>query len=162
MNHRDRAVSKHYSHFIFSWKDSVKGTQLQNWKADKLPNVSIECNMCNKTDRLVIGMGSCMRVSKFLLFSICSTTPPEESQCNKALEHRKFHTNTRENFFTVRVTEHWNRLPTCVTCCREPALAGGGTRWSLEVPSNSYSSMTPWKHRLFFQSSPQLIYFLPD
>ena len=29
------------------------------------------------------------------------------------LEHRKFHTNTRRNFFTVRVTEHWNWL------CRE-------------------------------------------
>ena len=27
------------------------------------------------------------------------------------LEHRKFRTNTRKNFFTVRVTEHWNRLP---------------------------------------------------
>ena len=27
------------------------------------------------------------------------------------LDHRKFCTNTRKNFFTVRVTEHWNRLP---------------------------------------------------
>lgn len=27
------------------------------------------------------------------------------------LEHRKFRTNMRKNFFTVRVTEHWNRLP---------------------------------------------------
>ena len=27
------------------------------------------------------------------------------------LEHRKFHLNVRKNFFTVRVTEHWNRLP---------------------------------------------------
>ena len=27
------------------------------------------------------------------------------------LGHRKFCTNTRKNFFTVRVTEHWNRLP---------------------------------------------------
>ena len=27
------------------------------------------------------------------------------------LEHRKFHTNMQMNFFTVRVTEHWNRLP---------------------------------------------------
>uniref|UniRef100_A0A8C3LST9 threonine--tRNA ligase n=1 Tax=Chrysolophus pictus TaxID=9089 RepID=A0A8C3LST9_CHRPC len=27
------------------------------------------------------------------------------------LEHRKFRTNVRKNFFTVRVTEHWNRLP---------------------------------------------------
>ena len=29
------------------------------------------------------------------------------------LEHRKFCTNMQKNFFTVRVTEHWNRL------CRE-------------------------------------------
>jgi len=27
------------------------------------------------------------------------------------MEHRKFCTNMRKNFFTVRVTEHWNRLP---------------------------------------------------
>ncbi|KFV80422.1 hypothetical protein N308_07687, partial [Struthio camelus australis] len=27
------------------------------------------------------------------------------------LNHRKFHLNLRKNFFTVRVTEHWNRLP---------------------------------------------------
>ena len=27
------------------------------------------------------------------------------------LQHRKFLTNVRKNLFTVRVTEHWNRLP---------------------------------------------------
>ena len=27
------------------------------------------------------------------------------------MDHRKFRTNMRRNFFTVRVTEHWNRLP---------------------------------------------------
>jgi len=27
------------------------------------------------------------------------------------MEHRSFHTNTRKNVFTVRVTECWNRLP---------------------------------------------------
>ena len=27
------------------------------------------------------------------------------------IEHRKFRTNMRTNFFMVRVTEHWNRLP---------------------------------------------------
>ncbi|KFV82499.1 hypothetical protein N308_08188, partial [Struthio camelus australis] len=27
------------------------------------------------------------------------------------LNHRKFHLNVRKNFLTVRVTEHWNRLP---------------------------------------------------
>ncbi|KFV76712.1 hypothetical protein N308_04516, partial [Struthio camelus australis] len=27
------------------------------------------------------------------------------------LNHRQFRLNMRENFFPVRVTEHWNRLP---------------------------------------------------
>ena len=27
------------------------------------------------------------------------------------LKHRKFHLNTMKQFFTVRVVEHWNRLP---------------------------------------------------
>ncbi|KGL80143.1 hypothetical protein N309_01853, partial [Tinamus guttatus] len=27
------------------------------------------------------------------------------------LKHRKLHLHVRKNFFTVRVTEHWNRLP---------------------------------------------------
>ena len=27
------------------------------------------------------------------------------------LEHTKSHTNMRRNFYTVRVAEHWNRLP---------------------------------------------------
>lgn len=66
-------------------------------------------------------------------------------------ECRKIHTNTKKNIFTVRVTEHGGRLsrevveslsgellritrtPSCVTCCREPVLAGGWT-WCLEVP----------------------------
>ncbi|KFV73764.1 hypothetical protein N308_12987, partial [Struthio camelus australis] len=27
------------------------------------------------------------------------------------LKHGKFHLNLRKNFFAVRVTEHWHRLP---------------------------------------------------
>ena len=27
------------------------------------------------------------------------------------LEHRKFHNYRRKNFFTVKLIEHWNRLP---------------------------------------------------
>ncbi|KFQ27883.1 hypothetical protein N332_05355, partial [Mesitornis unicolor] len=27
------------------------------------------------------------------------------------LEHRRFHLNLRRNFFSVRETEQWNRLP---------------------------------------------------
>jgi len=52
------------------------------------------------------------------------------------LKHRKFHLNMRKNFFTLRVTEPWNRLPrgvvksllwryskpswtrSCAACCR--------------------------------------------
>ena len=33
------------------------------------------------------------------------------------LEHRKFHSNMRRNFFTVRVMEHWKRLPREVVEC---------------------------------------------
>ncbi|KFV87303.1 hypothetical protein N308_01879, partial [Struthio camelus australis] len=29
----------------------------------------------------------------------------------RKLNHRKFHLNLRKNFFTVRVTGHWHRLP---------------------------------------------------
>jgi len=55
------------------------------------------------------------------------------------LKHKKFHQNTWKNFFTLRVTEPWNRLPRVVvdspspkifkTCLNEvlcnPASAGG-------------------------------------
>jgi len=62
------------------------------------------------------------------------------------LEHREFCLNMRKNFFTVRVTEHWHRLPkgaaksplwryskptwilSCPIYCRESALAGSWTQ----------------------------------
>ena len=39
-------------------------------------------------------------------------TSLQNTECNgQKLKHRKFHTNVRKNFFTVRVTEQWSRLP---------------------------------------------------
>jgi len=39
--------------------------------------------------------------------------PSDKGQGAKVhkLKHRKFHLNMRKNFFPLRVTEHWHRLP---------------------------------------------------
>ena len=52
-------------------------------------------------------------MSESRLFSVvCS-----DRSSGLKLEHRNFHTNMWKNFFTVRVTEHWNRLSREVVEC---------------------------------------------
>jgi len=43
---------------------------------------------------------------------LCSVVPSERTMDNRhKLKHRKLHLNMKKNFLTLRVTEHWNRLP---------------------------------------------------
>ena len=89
---------------------------------------------------LDVTLGSLVWWLLVVLFSAmrCNRTKGNGYKVNQM----KFCTNVCKNFFTVRVTEHWNSCPgrlwcllvrlsrptwtpTCATWSREPALAGG-------------------------------------
>ena len=53
--------------------------------------------------------GNERQMDEAMLFSMVHTSRTRSNGLK--LEHRKFHTKLQMNFITVRVTEHWNRLP---------------------------------------------------
>ncbi|KFV73326.1 hypothetical protein N308_11436, partial [Struthio camelus australis] len=56
--------------------------------------------------------GDLINVYKYRKGDLFSVVPSDRTRGNgQKLNHRKFHLNLRKNFFTVRVTEHWTRLP---------------------------------------------------
>ena len=74
-----------------------------------------------------------------------SVVPSDRTRGNRhKMKHRKFRLNIRKNFFLLRVTEHWHRLPvrlwilllwrysrrawtrSCAACCKWPCFGRGG------------------------------------
>ena len=104
-------------------------------------------------------------MDKASLFSV-SCCYVERSDCLKP-GHRKFCTNVQKNFFTVRFTEHWNRLPREVvdiwkiwffpcSFLKHHCTLALLSSWAVTLVSSSKSYLMP----IFCFFSPLFFFFL--
>jgi len=82
-----------------------------------------------------------------------TVVPSNRTRGNRhKLKHRKFRLNMRKNFFPVRVTEHWNRLPR--EAVDSPSLEIFKTRLDKVLCSLLY--MTLLRQRVWTRRSPEV------
>ena len=90
-------------------ENSPSGRGMWKQKALGLFSMGKRCQRWDLINAYTFIMGGWSQVDRVRLLPVVSSNRTRGSR--HKLEHKKFHTNVRKSFFTVKVTEHWTRLP---------------------------------------------------